>query len=178
VAQSDGEGLGATFAVRLPTAPLRADAGPVAAAREEGLVAPSFECPPVLSGLHVLVVDDESETRDLLGYVLGQCGCKLVLAASAGEALAALHNSTFDVLVSDIGMPELDGYALIRSVRGLPAERGGAPTRRRTDCVRTQRGSNHGTSSWLRRPSHEAHRARGAARAIATLVEGVKRRRG
>jgi signal transduction histidine kinase/DNA-binding response OmpR family regulator len=176
-AQSDGPGLGATFTLRLPTAPLRADAAPVAAAREAGIVSPSFECPPALTGLHILVVDDESETRDLLGYVLEQCGCQLVLAAGAREALAALRDSTFDVLVSDIGMPEVDGYALIRSVRALPAARGGlipavaltayARSEDRTMALRA------GFDVHLTKPIDPGE----LLVVIATLVEGVKRRR-
>jgi CheY-like chemotaxis protein len=176
-AQSDGEGLGATFTLRLPTAPLRADAAPVAAAREAGVVAPSFECPPALTGLHILVVDDESETRDLLGYVLEQCGCQLVLAANAREALDALRDAKFDVLVSDIGMPEVDGYALIRSIRALPATQGGlipavaltayARSEDRTMALRA------GFDVHLTKPIDPAE----LLVVIATLVEGVKRRR-
>ncbi len=124
-AQSDGIGKGATFVVRLPTAPLRAEA---AAALDDDLVHEpprTFECPPELRGLRLLVIDDEGETRELLRYVLEQCETHVTLAASAQAGLDEIGRGEFDVLVSDIGMPEHDGYWLIRQVRKLPVSRGG-----------------------------------------------------
>jgi CheY-like chemotaxis protein len=117
-AASDGEGRGATFTVRLPTAPLRADA--VRQKQDSHSAsdhAPSFECPPILSGLSLLVVDDEPDTRELLKFVIGQCETNVTTAAGAAEALSLLERERFDVLVSDVGMPEQDGYALVRAVR-------------------------------------------------------------
>jgi signal transduction histidine kinase/DNA-binding response OmpR family regulator len=126
-AQSQGKGSGATFVVRLPMAPLRSDAP---ARREPGTdgmpQAKLFECPPELGGLDILVVDDEPETRELLAYLLEQCDVRVSTAASAREALSLLSERRFDVLLSDIGMPETDGYALIREVRALPASQNGA----------------------------------------------------
>jgi CheY-like chemotaxis protein len=84
-----------------------------------------FDCPPELEGLLLLVVDDEEDTRKLLKTVLEKCGATVIVASSAGEALATLKQSRPDVLISDIGMPEEDGYALIKMVRALPAEDGG-----------------------------------------------------
>jgi len=88
-----------------------------------------FECPPVLAGLRVLVVDDEQDTRELLRFVIGQCEAEVSTAASAAEALSLLAERAFDVLISDVGMPVDDGYALLRKVRALPPERGGAGAR-------------------------------------------------
>jgi len=85
----------------------------------------ALDCPPQLDHLRVLVVDDEEDTRDLLRAVLERCGSEVVTAGSAREALEALEKSKPDVLVSDIGMPEEDGYALIGKVRSLSPERGG-----------------------------------------------------
>ncbi|MCA1616121.1 MAG: response regulator, partial [Acidobacteria bacterium] len=85
----------------------------------------ALDCPPQLDRLRVLVVDDEEDTRDLLRTMLEQCGSEVVTAGSAMEALEALEKSKPDVLISDIGMPEEDGYALIRKVRALSAARGG-----------------------------------------------------
>ncbi len=116
-AQSDGLGRGATFTIRLPTAPLRADAAPAAPDAPPALSGPKFECPGVLSGLRILVVDDEADTRALLRFILEQCGCVVAVAADAEGALAKLGDVELDVLVSDIGMPVVDGYSLIRSVR-------------------------------------------------------------
>ncbi|MET0385847.1 MAG: ATP-binding protein [Polyangiales bacterium] len=125
-AESGGAGRGATFELRLPTAPVRADF-----ASKEVLEAANadpratFECPAELKGLHVLVTDDEPETRELIRYLLEQCETRVTTAASAEEALQCMERETFDVLISDIGMPDMDGYALIRRVRTLTPERGG-----------------------------------------------------
>jgi CheY-like chemotaxis protein len=73
----------------------------------------------------VLVVDDEPDARELVAAVLTGSGAEVVSVGSAGEALARMAGQQFDVLVSDIGMPEMDGYALINKVRQLPVERGG-----------------------------------------------------
>jgi CheY-like chemotaxis protein len=70
-------------------------------------------------------VDDEADARDLLGTILTQCGAEVTFTTSVREALEALQRARFDVLVSDIAMPEDDGYDLIRRVRALDAERGG-----------------------------------------------------
>ena len=70
-----------------------------------------------LIGVKVLVVDDEADMRELASTVLAQVGAKVKVAASAAEALAVLRQSDVDVLVSDIGMSEMDGYRLIRQVR-------------------------------------------------------------
>jgi CheY-like chemotaxis protein len=86
---------------------------------------PAFDCPPQLGGLRVLVVDDEAETLEMLRFILEGCGALVRMASSAAAALAAIKAEAFDVLISDIGMPEADGYALIAQVRALERERGG-----------------------------------------------------
>jgi signal transduction histidine kinase len=125
-AESEGRDQGALFVVKLPTAPLRADSVPPSGERalhpNEGI---SFEAPKELRGLSVLVVDDEPETRDLLKFVLEQCEVQVRTAESAHEALANLEAQRFDILISDIGMPDVDGYGLIKAVRQLAPERGG-----------------------------------------------------
>jgi CheY-like chemotaxis protein len=78
-----------------------------------------------LDGLKVMVVDDELDMRDFLSVSLRQYGADVTAVASVGEAVAALEREKPDVLVSDIGMPGEDGYALIRKVRALAPERGG-----------------------------------------------------
>ena len=80
---------------------------------------------PELEGLRLLVVDDEADTRMLLKAVLERCGASVTAVSSAGEALAALKETRPDVLISDLGMPEEDGYSLIKKVRALPAKDGG-----------------------------------------------------
>ena len=115
------DGAGATFTVRLPRAAARETPipdecgvkGPRAPAR-------TFESAD-LHGVHVLIVEDDDDSRELLASMLVKCGACIVSASSGVEALAALANGTPSphVIVSDIGMPEMDGYALIRSIRSL-----------------------------------------------------------
>jgi PAS domain S-box-containing protein len=124
-AESGGAGQGATFTVRLPLAPVRDTPvhGPrvsTPAPQPGGLF-----CPPELNGLHVLVVDDEPDARDLVQSVLQTCNARVSVAKSAAEALHKLKQERPQVLVSDIGMPDEDGYTLIRKVRALPKSEGG-----------------------------------------------------
>jgi PAS domain S-box-containing protein len=125
-AESRGEGYGSTFTVLLPAAPVytpEASEERVHPAARETL--PAFGCPDRLDGLRVLVVDDEQDTREMLKAGLGHCGAEVTTAGSAAEAFAELQKSPPDVLISDIGMPDEDGYALMRKVRELPAAQGG-----------------------------------------------------
>lgn len=124
-AESEGEGKGATFTVSLPFVNFRR--GPERAERlPPGAVGHAeITCPPSLQGLRVLAVDDEADTREMIRAVLEHCKMEVITAASASEALEALAQSHPDVLISDLGMPGEDGYALIAKVRALPAERGG-----------------------------------------------------
>ena len=113
--------------VVLPTAVLRTDssrAGHGSGREAAETQARPLNCPPALAGLRIVVVDDEAESRELLRFVLEQAKSDVTVANDAGEALAAVREGAFDILVSDIGMPGGDGYALIRSVRALPTKRG------------------------------------------------------
>ena len=125
-AESPGEGRGATFTVLLPVAPVypqEASEARVHPAARETL--PAFGCPERLDGLRLLVVDDEQDTREMLRAGLGQCGAEVTTAGSAAEALAEVAKAPPDVLISDIGMPDEDGYALMQKIRALPAGEGG-----------------------------------------------------
>lgn len=129
-AESEGEGKGATFIVSLPfVAPEEETRLSERRSTERRSVAVparlEIECPPGLQGLRVLVVDDEADTRDMLRAVLEHCNAEVITAGSASEALEAIAHLRPDVLVSDVGMPEEDGYSLIARVRALPPERGG-----------------------------------------------------
>jgi CheY-like chemotaxis protein len=125
-AMSSGEGQGATFVVKLPVVPVyqKSDLAERAhpAARE---TLPSFDCPERLDGLKALIVDDEADTRELLRVGLSQCGAEVITVGSAQEALEAIKRERPALLVSDIGMPDEDGYELMRKVRALPAQQGG-----------------------------------------------------
>ena len=125
-ATSEGEGKGATFTVMLPITPVYqvdSSGGRVHPGARDLL--PPDECTDRLDGLSILVVDDEADTRELLKQGLEYCGAKVRVAGSAAEAVDALVASVPDILISDIGMPGIDGYDLIRQVRGLPPNRGG-----------------------------------------------------
>jgi PAS domain S-box-containing protein len=120
---SEGEGRGATFVVTIPLAPVR-----MAGKREHPTTSPSpaFDCEQFnLSGVKVLIVDDEPDARQLIKRMLVQCQAEVIVAANAAEGLALLTSERPNVIVSDIGMPERDGYQLIRDVRKLPASQGG-----------------------------------------------------
>ena len=122
---SAGEGQGSTFTVSLPLVAVRGTADDAEAAQRQAFTLPEFDCPPQLGGLRVLAVDDEAETLELLQVILEGCGARVRTANSAAAALAAMTEEAFDVLISDIGMPEEDGYSFIAQVRALDRERGG-----------------------------------------------------
>lgn len=111
-----GEGLGATFTVKLPLMSVQSTVN---------LDRPSTESSLDLSGIQVLVIDDETDSREFVAFVLEQAGAEVTAATTAGEGFAMLTQSQPDVLLSDIGMPDMDGYTLMRQVRMLPPERGG-----------------------------------------------------
>jgi CheY-like chemotaxis protein len=126
-AESEGQGRGATFTVTLPAAGVDAESDEPddsRAARAKRVPAPA-DCPPPLAGLRVLVVDDEPDTLDFLAAVLEGCEAEVTTASSSAEAFRLLKEARPDVLVSDIGMPGEDGYALIRKVRRLGDDEGG-----------------------------------------------------
>lgn len=126
-AESAGKGLGARFTVKLPLMAVTTKDS------EHERVHPtvggrvSFENSPSLKGLRILVVDDEADARELLIQILKESGVEVVAVATAEEAIRVLTEqaSRLDVLVSDIGMPNQDGYSLLRRVRSLPPEMGG-----------------------------------------------------
>jgi PAS domain S-box-containing protein len=118
-AESAGEGAGAAFAVRLPVRAVIHDAAPDTSAPPARPADSAVGRLPdgSLSGVSVLVVDDEEDARELIRAVLARQGAEIRLAASAAEALAAVASRAPDVLLADIGMPGCDGYELIRRVR-------------------------------------------------------------
>jgi CheY-like chemotaxis protein len=117
-AESEGPGLGSTFRVKLPVA--------VAVAMPEmGQSVYGYEDPlnarvnGSLAGLHILVVDDEPDTVEMLETVLQRDGATVSKAGSVKEALEAIAKAKPDIIVSDIGMPEHDGYELLRRLRAV-----------------------------------------------------------
>jgi len=128
-ASSDGPGQGATFTVRLPLVPVRAlSESPrrAYAAHDIAAATPAEPAVAVLDGLRLLVVDDEADARELVEHLLCESGARVVAVASGAEALAQIEAQLPDLIVSDIGMPGMDGFDFIRRVRALPPGRGGA----------------------------------------------------
>ncbi|MFN6528480.1 response regulator [Nostoc sp. ChiSLP03a] len=114
--ESAGENQGATFTVRLPLM-----ATPSQKNADSKLSEPSLN----LHGIQVLVVDDNADTREFIAFMLEMYGANVTTVTSAVEALATLTKCRADVLLSDIGMPEMDGYMLVRQLRALPYQQGG-----------------------------------------------------
>jgi len=124
-AHSGGVDKGSTFTVMLPISPVYqvdASGGRVHPAARDLL--PANDMADRLDGMTILVVDDEPDTRELLKQGLEYCGATVRLAGSAAAALAALESNVPDVLISDIGMPGIDGYDLIRQIRTLQTAHG------------------------------------------------------
>src|SRR4029079_11124918 len=113
-AASDGEGKGATFSLRLPLADLRSNMPATFVTS-----APTYNSR--LTGLRVLLVEDEQDTRELLTLTLEVSGAEVQDVDSVQQALAGLQSFQPDVLLSDIGLPMESGYDLIRIVRALPS---------------------------------------------------------
>jgi NO-binding membrane sensor protein with MHYT domain/CheY-like chemotaxis protein/nitrogen-specific signal transduction histidine kinase len=118
---SPGPHAGTTFTVRLPLAQPEA-----AAAAPEPVRAPEARAEGVLAGVKVLLVDDADDTLEVLQQILQHSGARIMAATSAGTALALLEREQPDVIVSDIGMPDVDGFELMRRIRRRSAGAGGA----------------------------------------------------
>ncbi|MBD1893619.1 response regulator [Coleofasciculus sp. FACHB-129] len=145
-AESLGAGQGSTFIVKLPLitsadAKKRAEEAESLCSSQSSAPNPQESPRPTvwespLDGLQILVVDDEADARELLKSILEQYGAEAIPAASAEEAIATIQQSKPDLLISDIGMPNEDGYSLIRRVRALEAEKGQIPSVALTAYVR------------------------------------------
>jgi PAS domain S-box-containing protein len=120
-AKSEGEGKGAIFTVSLPLLP--DESRSLTDKQNSAVLLTSNSL--ALSGIRILVVDDDTDSRDFIAFVLEQDGAFVIAVSSAYEALQTLAEIKPDVLVSDIGMPEMDGYMLIHQVRNLIPEQGG-----------------------------------------------------
>ncbi len=113
-AESPGEGQGATFTVRLPL--LNDDSRTQEETERHSSESADLSSLP-LAGLRILVVDDEPDSRDFVAFVLEDAGAEVISLSSAAEVLRSIEQTAPDLLVSDIGMPEMDGYMLINRIR-------------------------------------------------------------
>lgn len=120
-AESSGEGQGATFVVQLPL--LKDEAQAMKDEKLQSLAHNSQSS--VLQGVRVLAVDDEADMRELTKFILMQAGAEVTVVASAHEALLSLSEVIPDILVTDVGMPHMDGYMLLRQIRTLTQAQGG-----------------------------------------------------
>lgn len=133
-AVSEGADRGATFTIMFPLIALRSKELPVSKKTDSKRIHPTaatsgddvpFICPDGIKDLRVLLVDDEPDMREMILFVLEYCEVQVKCAASADEALEILKTGKFDILISDIGMPERDGYDLIKTLRELSPEENG-----------------------------------------------------
>lgn len=115
-AHSEGEGKGATFIVQIPVISPSAQAPPSSKALLDD---------PDLTGLRVMTVDDDPDACELISALLTEYGAEVLTMSSAAKVLETLSAFQPDILVSDIGMPDMDGYTLLQRIRTLPPEQGG-----------------------------------------------------
>jgi signal transduction histidine kinase len=123
--ESAGMGQGTTFTVGLPLLTGFKNKYGTRQVRSKRPEIASFDCPPRLNDVRVLVVDDEMDTLNMLVTLFEHCGAEVKASESVSATLRILEEWIPEVIVSDIGMPDADGYELIRKVRALPADRGG-----------------------------------------------------
>jgi len=125
-AESAGEGQGASFTIELPLA--KQGSGGARSARS-AMILPTPSTPEMtvldLGGVDALVVDDDRDARELIKRILNDCGATVRIAASARDAIAMFKEALPQLLISDLGMPEVDGFELLDWVRRLPREEGG-----------------------------------------------------
>ena len=130
VVRSDGDGCGSTFTISIPvqtaisTDALERRAKPFGTSP---VIPDAMPVIPSINGLRVLVVDDEPDARRTIAAILEQYGGIVTAVASADEGLALVESESFDALLSDVAMPEEDGYSLIRRIRSHADEKSRIP---------------------------------------------------
>jgi PAS domain S-box-containing protein len=123
-AYSEGEGTGATFTVNLPIMPVTRDIPAEERIHPRAWTEISLECPPEVSGLKILVVDDDADTCEMIRTVLARCGGVVDIATNAELALEIFRERAPEIMICDIGMPDVDGYELIRRIREFEGNNG------------------------------------------------------
>ncbi|HBB32604.1 MAG TPA: hybrid sensor histidine kinase/response regulator [Cyanobacteria bacterium UBA8803] len=165
-AESPGEERGATFTVRLPLMSV-----PTQTPQEQMPEAPVAH----LTGLRILVVDDEPDIRHIVAFILEQAGATVSVAASAAEALNLMGQSLPDVLISDIGMPDMDGYMLIRQIRTLPPEQGGKIQAIALTAYATEVDRQQALAAGFQQHIAKPFEPEELVRVISALVKGISR---
>jgi len=163
-AESAGEQQGATFRVRLPLAP-RPGVATAPAVPAGGTQAPL----PALDHVRVLVVDDEPNAREVLTALLAACGAEVGSAASVREALERVESTTPDVLLTDIAMPDEDGYALIREVRSRGSRIPAIAITALASAEDRERAMAEGFDAHLTKPVDPAEVVQAVARSVARM---------
>ena len=123
-AESAGEGKGSTFRITLPVRAIHQQA---ADSQQPSVSIDAIANEIMLNGLRVMVVDDETETRELLNVILSSQGAEVLATSSGTEALAQIDEWQPAIIVSDIGMPVMDGYMFMKRVRELDSDQGNVP---------------------------------------------------
>jgi PAS domain S-box-containing protein len=176
-AESDGIGRGATFTIMLPSS---AEARTAEETPYGGISKDTGQARDSLTGLRILVVEDEPDTCEFLERFLRNYGGDVVMAHSAEEALSRLSGDNVDIVVSDIGLPDVDGYDLMHRIRQLPADAGGAiPAVALTAYARTEdrtRAFRAGYQAHLAKPIEPAELVATIA-SFAGLIEARRRSR-
>jgi CheY-like chemotaxis protein len=175
-AESGGIGHGATFTIVLPSS---VAAGTVETS-SDSVAKESLQPRESLSGIRILVVEDEPDTCEFLERFLTGYGARVVSAHSATDALSRLGNETVDIVISDIGLPGVDGYDLMHRIRKLPAHAGGAtPAIALTAYARTEdrmRAFRAGYQAHLAKPI-EAAELVATISSFVGLIEAARRAR-
>jgi PAS domain S-box-containing protein len=136
---SEGEGRGSTFFVELPLSIVQIEEENALRIHPTAETQPSELLPlPKLDGIHAFIVDDEPDAREILEKVLRDQGAQVTSFSSADEVMAALKTTKPSVIVSDIGMPEMDGYQLMRALRASEPRLGRIPALALTAFARAE----------------------------------------
>lgn len=128
-ANSSGQEQGATFTLQLPlfnSSKIPNPQSTLAVSPSPSNIRPPSTSP--LTGLHILVVDDEPDSRDIAAFILQQAGADVTTVSSASKALQVLQTTKIDLLLSDVGMPEMDGYELMNEIHQLLSQPDAAST--------------------------------------------------
>jgi signal transduction histidine kinase/CHASE1-domain containing sensor protein/ActR/RegA family two-component response regulator len=171
-ATSSGEGKGSTFTVELPV---------LAITKKQTFISPKIiinnevpaEYQRILDGLKIILVEDENDARELIATVLEEAGADVIPVANVAQALDTFQHNKPDILVSDIGMPQEDGYMLIRKVRALSSEQGGKTPALALTAFAGEEGKNQAINAGFQEHIAKPVEATELVKRIANLVKSM-----